>query len=287
MMPKPRIEVSSLPKQVQRREKAVTIGVGFKCIDGIVLAADQQVTWKDSHKFNERKLRGHSSGGEWNATFTYAGNPVLWQSFNDKFGDAMAMLPAPPTVKRIRDVIETVLSLFEELRQEPENLSLLAAVVVPGEEHELFRTEGYVIHRVRDYQYVGFGDSSLLRFLGPLITATPPVATPDQMGRIVRQAVMMATYLVMKAKTHVDGCGGDTDIFVVRPDCSITLWSFTEIYKIEQMMLMLEHHAGHVAAHFFDRRFSDDQLARTLEFLVSRLRSDHHEFQVPVDRFSQ
>lgn len=261
----------------------MTIGVGFKCIDGIVLAADQQVTWKDSHKFNESKLRGHSSGGEWNATFTYAGNPVLWQSFNDKFGETMAMLPEPPTVTRIRDVTETVLSFFDELRQEPENLSLLAAVVVPGEAHELFRTEGYVIHRVRDYQYVGFGDSSLLRFLGPLITAEPPVATPDQMGRIVRQAVMMATYLVMKAKTHVDGCGGDTDVYVVRPDASVTLWSPSDIYKTEQMMLMLEHHMNHVAAHFFDKRFSDDQLAKTLEFLISRLKSDHHEFQVPVD----
>jgi hypothetical protein len=265
----------------------VTIGIGFKCIDGIVLAADQQVTWRDSHKSYERKLCGHSSGKEWNATFTYAGSPVLWKSFNDKFGEAMALLPVPPTVKSIRDVIETVLSFFDDLKQEPENLSLLCAVTVPGDDHLLFRTSGYVIHKITDYEFVGFGDSSLLRFLGPLITASPPVATPDQMGRIVRQAVMMATYLVMKAKTHVDGCGGDTDVFVVRPDTSLTLWSLTEIYKMEQMMLMLEHHAQHVAAHFFDRRFSDDQLAKTLEFLVSRLKSDHHEFQIPVDSFTR
>jgi hypothetical protein len=265
----------------------VTIGVGFKCIDGVVLAADQQVTWEDSHKSHERKLRGHSRGDKWNATFAYSGSPVLWKSFNDKFGEAMDLLPPQPSVKRIRDVIETVLNLFDGLKDNPMSLNLLCAVVVAGEDHMLFRTEGHLIHKVTDYEYIGFGDSSLLRFLGPMITATPPVAAANQMGRIVRQAVMMATYLVMAAKTHVDGCGGETDIFVVRPDCSITLWSATEIYKIEQMMLMLEHHARNVSAHFFDRRFSDDQLANTLEYLVSRLRSDHREFQVPVDRFTQ
>lgn len=200
----------------------------------------------------------------------------------------MALLPAEPTVtvRRIRDVIETVLAFFDGLKDNPMSLNLLCAVTVPGEDHMLFRTEGHLIHKVTDYEYIGFGDSSLLRFLGPIITATPPVAAANQMGRIVRQAVMMAIFLVMAAKTHVDGCGGDTDVFVLRPDCSITLWSATEIYKIEQMMLMLEHHAGHVAAHFFDRRFSDDQLANTLEFMVSRLKNDHRGFQVPVDRFT-
>jgi hypothetical protein len=190
-------------------------------------------------------------------------------------------------VKRIRDAIETVLRFFDTLRDDPMSLNLLCAVTVPGDDQMLFRTEGYVIHRVTDYEYVGFGDSSLLRFLGPLITAPPPVATANQMGRIVRQAVPMATYLVMKAKTHVDGCGGDTDVFVVRPNSLLTLWSFTEIFKIEQMMLMLEHHTMHVAAHFFDRRFSGDQLAETLEFLASRLKSDHQEFQISGDSSTQ
>ena len=284
--PKPRRQLSPSPKRLALRRQVVTIGIGFRCRDGIVLAADQQITWEDSHKAFERKLRSHFSEG-WNATFTYAGSPILWKSFNDKFGEAIALLPDPLTVNRIRDVIETVLSLFDDLKDDPMKLSLLCAVTVPGDDHMLFRTSGYLIHKVTDYEYVGFGDSSLLRFLGPLITAPPPIATPNQMGRVVRQAAMMATYLVMKAKTHVDGCGGDTDVFVVRPDASLSLWGPSDVYRVEQMMLMLERHMKHVSAHFFDGRFSDDQLAKTLEFLVSRLKSDHHEFQVPVDRFTQ
>jgi 20S proteasome alpha/beta subunit len=283
MYPKPHTKVFPSPKKrLALRSKAVTIGIGFRCRDGIVLAADQQVTWEDSHKAYECKFRCHFSDG-WNVAFTYAGSPVLWKSFNDKFGEAMNLLREPPTMRVIRDMVETILGLFDELKDDPARLNLLCAVIVTGEDHALLRTEGYVIHSVRDYEYVGYGDSSLLRFLGPLITASPPVATADQAGRIVRQAVMMATYLVMKAKTYIDGCGGDTDVLVVRPDGSLTLWSSPEIYKIEQMMLMLEHHMEHVAAHFFDRRFSDDQLAKTLEFMVSRLKSDHIEFQVPVD----
>lgn len=284
--PKPRIQVAPRPNRLAIGSRAATIGIGFRCRDGVVLAADQQVTWGSSHKAYERKLCNHYSHG-WDAAFTYAGSPVLWKSFNDKFGEAMKLLTEPPTTRIIREMIETILGLFDDLRDDPMRLNLLCAVTVPGEDHELFRTEGYVIHRATDYEYVGCGDSSLLRFLGPLITASPPVARADQTGRIVRQAVMMATYLVMKAKTHVDGCGGDTDVFVLRPDGSQTLWSSPEIYKIEQMMLMLEHHTSNVAAHFFDRRFPDDQLAETLELLVSRLKSDHREFQVPVDRFTR
>ena len=71
----------------------------------------------------------------------------------------------------------------------------------------------------------------------------------------------------------------------VRPDGSMEMKSASEIYKIDQMMLLLEHHMRTVSAHFFDRRFSDDQFAKTLEFMVKNLKSNHLEFQVPIDRF--
>jgi len=286
--PKPQRELfTRLKRPPARRKPAVTIAIGFKCSDGVVLAADTQITWQDSHKYYERKLRPHfDETRTWNATFTFAGDPALWKSFNEKFRDAMALTQTVPvTASRIRDVIETVLQLFDVLHRDPMNLNLLCAVSVPGDTYQLYKTQGHTIHEVHGYEYVGCGDSSILRFLGPLLTAPPPVSLMDQHGYIVRQAVTIATYLVMKAKTYVDGCGGDTDVWAMRPDGAFAVWDQTKIYKIEQMMLMLEHHMKHVATHFFDRRFSDEQLAQTLEFLVSRLKSDHHEFQVPVDRF--
>jgi hypothetical protein len=92
--PKPHPKVFTRPKRLAPRRQAVTIGIGFKCIDGVVLAADQQVTWGESHKSYERKFRSHSSGDEWNASFTFSGSPVLFKSFNDKFGESMALLLA-------------------------------------------------------------------------------------------------------------------------------------------------------------------------------------------------
>ena len=92
----------------------MTIGVGFLCDDGVVLCADNQITWQNQHKYYECKIYPHLTS-DWAAYITFAGNPTLMKSFDGKFKDTMAKMPAPVTAARIRDAIETVLAFLDVL----------------------------------------------------------------------------------------------------------------------------------------------------------------------------
>lgn len=260
----------------------MTIAIGFRCSDGVVLAADTQLTYRDSHKLYDSKMHPHQTE-EHNVTFTFAGDYTLWRSFNEKFEQTLPMLPRPLTITRIKDAIETVLSFFNTLDTNPNELNLLCGIALPDGNFTLCKTQGQTIHEVSGYEYVGVGDSSLLRFLGPLLTQPPPVAPMGQFGFIVRQAVMIATYLVLKAKTNIDGCGGDTDVWVVRSDGNLRVVGASEIYGIEQRMMLLEHHLKHVATYFFDKRFTNEQFQRQLRIMGNTMVSDHQQFRVPYD----
>src|SRR5271165_1553360 len=94
---KPYLTPTRRPTERLRKKaaKAVTIGIGFLCSDGIVLCADNQITWPGSHKHHKSKIYHHDSSAEWKAVFTFAGNPDLMESFNGKFRDTMTIMRAP------------------------------------------------------------------------------------------------------------------------------------------------------------------------------------------------
>jgi len=248
----------------------VTIGIGFLCEDGIVLCADNQITWPQSHKDYECKIYRHGDA-DWSMISTFSGDPDLVKSFNGKFKDAMSKVAAPYTAAKIQDVIETVLSFLDILDANPSDLWMLCAVAIPNSEMRLVRTTGKVVSEVGAYSYVGVGDSSLLRYLGQLITDV-------QFHRPYRadQAYMLATYLVLKAKTHIEGCGGDTDAYVLRPSGHVEIRN-GDTYNTEQPMLRIESKVKVVASCFFDKRMSDENFAKALQSLVKVLTDDHRE----------
>ena len=68
------------------RCKAVTIGIGFKLHDGIVLAADRQITFEGSHKYQEEKIRLLGKGSGWQVLCTYSGTKL----FSDLFCESVS-----------------------------------------------------------------------------------------------------------------------------------------------------------------------------------------------------
>jgi hypothetical protein len=204
---------------------------------------------------------------------TFSWNPDLAKSFNGKVRDAMSNVAAPYTAAKIQDVIETVLSFLTVLEANPSDLWMLCAIAIPDKEMRLIRTTGTVVSEVNDYSYVGVGDSSLLRHLGQLITGV-------EFHKPYRayQAYMLGTYLVLKAKAHVDGCGGDTDAFILRPNGHVELRN-GETYNTEQRMLRIESKVKRVASCFFDNRISNENFDKVLAELVRVLKEDHGEIQ--------
>jgi hypothetical protein len=247
----------------------MTIGAGFLCEDGIVLCADNQITWPQSHKYYECKIYPHMKQGDWLMVNTFSGDPDLAKSFNGKFRDAMVRVSAPYTAAKIQDVIETVLSFLDVLDTAPTDLWMLCAIVIPNTEMRLVRTTGKVVSEVTDYSYIGVGDSSLLRHLGQLISAV-------RWPRTAQHAYMLGVYLVLKAKAHIDGCGGDTDAFIVRPSGQVEIKN-GESYNTEQRLLSIEQRVRVAASYFFDKRTSDSTFDKALTELVRVLKEEHQQ----------
>src|ERR1700674_33374 len=100
----PHLKRERLPKG-----RAVSIGIAFRCSDGIVVCADTQITWQ-RHKDYESKVN-YLSGIDWTMASVYAGNPHLMKSFFAKFIELVKARPhdKEATVKEMSDIVGTAL----------------------------------------------------------------------------------------------------------------------------------------------------------------------------------
>lgn len=196
------------------------------------------------------------------AYMTFSGSPTLMKSFSGKFNNTMAVMPHPFTATKISDAIETVLTFLDVLDADPMQLCLLCGIVIPNREMKLLKTEGKVVSEVDRYDYVGVGDSSVLRYLAPLLTQTR--------GYTAKQALNLGVYFVLQAKRYVDGCGGDTDAVILKSDAKPL--SMSGAYAIEQRLLLLEHHLNRAGTDFFDGRRSNEEFQESLERLVKTMK---------------
>jgi hypothetical protein len=252
------------------RRKAVTIGIGFLCSDGIVLCSDTQVTWQQFHKYYEHKIRSHGGDG-WTLAFTYSGNPSVMKMFDGKFANAAASyLNNPPDARTVQNMVETVLSTIDVLDNDPNSLCMLCGIVIPKKEMLLIHTEGKVVSTVDEHHFVGCGDSSVLRYLIPTLTK-------HSSGYSAWQAVNIGVYLTLQAKRYVDGCGGDTDILILKPNGHTTT---TEAYHIEQELLKLEFLMDRTATGLFDIAMSDEEFQDHLKRFVKAVEDEREELKL-------
>jgi hypothetical protein len=72
----------------------------------------------------------------------------------------------------------------------------------------LYGTKGSIVSKITD-DYVITGEASLTKYLLPMLLK----------GGVknIDHAVIAGTYLIRAAKIYIDGCGGDTHIWVLRP----------------------------------------------------------------------
>jgi hypothetical protein len=72
----------------------------------------------------------------------------------------------------------------------------------------LLKTSSISVGEVDFFDFVGVGDSQLIRYLSQLFLFEPVT---------VKSATAIATYLVARAKVFVQGCGGDTNLIQLLP----------------------------------------------------------------------
>jgi hypothetical protein len=222
------------------------VTIGFDCNDGILLCADTQITREGFDKFYEHKIFPHQGSG-WSVASTYAGDPTTMKSFDDAFADAMYSVELPVTLEIIEQKIKNALSATNGGKR----LFLLCGMVVPNAKR-LLRIEELKSNRIPSGGFVGLGDVSVLRYLFSILSR-------GVLSYSVQHAELLSAYLVLQAKRWVDGCGGETEVMIIRQDGRIEPSPRNQL-GVEMRFGILEEYLSHFAVGFFDERITEAEL---------------------------
>jgi 20S proteasome alpha/beta subunit len=206
----------------------MTIIAGFRCTDGVVLCADRLITRGDS-TYYEEKIHLESSH-DYALLVAGADDPELAKEIFQLLDKRIAgePSPTPDSVRASADAILTDMGRLDPTVTSPLPIELLIATSFPGSNAELFAFCGKGLFAVDDYKFGGVGDSSLVRFLCEGLYDER--MTTDS-------AATLGIYLVKKAKDYVRGCGGPTDLFIIRQNGE---WQKVEIATIDMVEKELE-----------------------------------------------
>ena len=96
----------------------------------------------------------------------------------------------------------------------------------------------------------------------------------------IRQCAILAAYVLHEAKEHVDGCGGDSQIAVLRNDGTCGIIGWHRIGEITELVSLADETAGDLLMALADIEQDDQKTAEVVNFnldLMSRLRDSYRE----------
>jgi 20S proteasome alpha/beta subunit len=195
----------------------VTIATGFKCIDGIVLSSDTELTHGDALKLNQGKLTIFD-GYNFKAAMTGAGEWEYIKMAFERILDEFMRLQSESETPRIsshevRRIVEsTVLNIYKRhIRfspQEPKpGFWLLVGVETPDETF-LIKSADTAIRKSDGFECIGTG-SALGNYLADMLY---------QPFMSVREGIFLTIYILRLAKKYVPYVGGRSSIVVLTPE---------------------------------------------------------------------
>jgi 20S proteasome alpha/beta subunit len=210
-----------LPRPLKQRypwvskEERMTIAVGFKCIDGVVLATDSQYS-DDPAKTTGQKVFPIWSNGHYALTIAGAGFPDsikgIARDMELVLGKTIGSREAGSA--EIIRTIERVLRSFHAKHIDtapPEerlelSVQLLIGLWTEREGTKLFGVNRTIAAEVSSHLSVGYG-SYLTEYICDALIPSGWIG--------VEQATALAAYIVWTAKKYVKYCGGPTGIRVL------------------------------------------------------------------------
>ncbi|MBZ5646194.1 MAG: hypothetical protein LAN37_03095 [Acidobacteriia bacterium] len=194
----------------------MTIIAGFKCYEGIVLCADTLETVSNLSKRNVPKLRFEPSGiphkGDSLAVALCGASdtgPFIDKVVETAWEDAQITTSLDEACEEIEKSIKRTYREFGQIYQPGfcPTADLIYGVKMHGA-CRLFSANGPLVNEKGTYDSAGAGyymaDFLAKRMYGHHLT--------------IHQCVILAAYILFQAKEHVDGCGGDSNIAVLRDD---------------------------------------------------------------------
>jgi len=214
----PIVNQSGCPKR-----RAVTIIAGFRSHQGVVVCADTQETIGEIFKHNVPKLRFEPSGAQ------AAARRVLGSANDDDL--AVAFCGATNNGPYLDMLIDKAWEAAREAVSLAEACTLIEeSIKDTHQEYGGIYQTGYLPVTEVIYGVKMERDSKLFYALGPAITEKTGYICGGQGaylanflakrmhgdGLSIRQCIIIAAYVLFQAKEHVEGCGGDSHIAVLR-----------------------------------------------------------------------
>ena len=169
--------------------------MGFRCRDGIVLCADQQVPSTSASKSHQRtitvEVEEHQS-----IVLAYSGLPSLARKFRKEIRNKIGHAEIPSDLLYL--AADEVLADMSS-RNSNMDLQLLIGKAAVYEVPTLFEFDGSALRVADDFSFLGTGNSSLLRFQAETMYS-------PQMN--IEEATNLAIHLIHKAGQDID-----TDIY--------------------------------------------------------------------------
>ena len=198
----------------------MTILAGFKCSGGIVVCADTQETIEHS-KRSVPKLRvevpphwkgynGEIYDSDLAVAFCGAGDGPFIDKLIDTAWGKMRTTDNLDDACRIAD--ESITSTYAKYGQiyQPgycPQVELIFGIKMQGQS-KLFTANGPIVN-----ESVGFVSQGVGGYMADFLASR--MFRP---GLSYRQGIILAAYILFQAKEHVDGCGGDSHIALLRDD---------------------------------------------------------------------
>jgi 20S proteasome alpha/beta subunit len=237
----------------------VTIIAGFKCYGGVVLCADTQETIGDISKRNVPKLRFEprdaDAGSEIAVAFCGAttNGPFMDEIVDRAWEDVQAATALDEACAEINKSIKKSYKDFGHIYQPGfcPTAELIYGIKMSGGS-KMFHAYGPAINEKTDYASGGIG-CYLADFL---------VNRMRGMGLSLRQCIILAAYVLFQAKEYVDGCGGDSQIAVLRDDGTSGLVDWGHVDVLNKLIQQSDSEISKLVMHYADFDLSNDEFLK-------------------------
>jgi hypothetical protein len=258
----------------------VTIIAGFRCLDGIVLCADTQETLGTS-KRNVPKLRFEPSDpiteiadnhSNLAAAFCGAGDgPFIDKLIEESWRAAKTKSNLSEACDAVEVSIKRQYKEFGSIYQPGEcpEVQLIFGMKMDGQSR-LFTAIGPIVN-----EKFGFDSGGIGHYMADFLASKMHHA---QMTSL--QCAILATYILVQAKEHVDGCGGDSQIAILRNTGTSGLAWDWRMGKIAELVAAADDTAGEIIMEMSNFDQSDEKTVENVNFhlkLLHLLRESYRE----------
>jgi 20S proteasome alpha/beta subunit len=266
--PKPSTKRPRLP-----RRNAVTIIAGFKSYEGVVLCADTQETVEHAKRhvpklrFEPHKYKSLDSSevhdSNLAAAFCGAGEgPFIDKLVEEAWKRAEPATSLGDACTEIETSIKQQYRDFGRIYQRgmcPE-VQLIFGVKMDGDS-KLFTAMGPIVNERQGYDSGGVGhymaDFLARRMYKDYLT--------------LHQCVILAAYILFQSKEHVEGCGGDSQIAVLRENGASGSVNWSRIKAITTLLDSADSEVGTLLLHSANLELEDKNFKETIDLTITLL----------------